>query len=177
MLRLFFSHAGAKVPRIILLIVLMALSAAAWADDSLYVQSQNSALLAEPRMDAEQLVRAGRGAELEQLERDGSWYKVRFQGTEGWVSYLTVADQPPMERQSVLGGDAPEIDNPRRRPSQVASAAAARGLTPKQRERLNERQGADYQALRRIEGIELRESELARFKQALRQGKKKPGDG
>ncbi|MCG5547595.1 SH3 domain-containing protein [Halorhodospira halochloris] len=164
---------GGLIAGLALLIALV--SGAAWAS-SLYVQSQQSAILAQPQMGAEELKQVERGTELEQLERDGSWFRVSHDGVEGWVSRLTVAGQPPMERQSVLDGDAPDIDNPRRRPSEVASAAAARGLTPEQRERLSDRTGADYQALRRIEEMSIDSDELARFNQALRQVTARQGE-
>lgn len=138
----------------------------AWAD-TLYVQSLRAAVLAEPRMGAEQLHQAERGDELEQLERAGTWYRVSFAGGEGWVSRLTVAGQPPMERRSALDGDAPDIQNPRRRPSEVASAAAARGLTPEERQRLSDREDADYQALQQIEQMQLDTDKQLRFSRFL----------
>ncbi len=146
----------------------MAWATPAAAEEALFVQSEQADVYVEANLDAEVLERVPRGTELERLEADGSWYRVRLEGEEGWVSRLAVAAQPPLERDSILDGEAPDVDDSRRRSSEVASAAAARGLTPEQRERLSDREMADYQALAELEGRAVEEDELRAFREALR---------
>ncbi|ABM62652.1 SH3 domain-containing protein [Halorhodospira halophila] len=146
----------------------LVLASAASGEDLLFVQSEQGEVYAEASLDAEVVRRVPRGTELEQLASEGVWYRVRHDGEEGWVSRLVVATQPPMERDSILDGEAPDIDDSRRRSSEVASAAAARGLTPEQRERLSDRDMADYRALAELEEQAVDEDELRAFREALR---------
>ena len=140
------------------------------AAETLYVQSDRAALLEEPSLGAEELAPLNRGEELESLARDGSWYRVRVDEREGWIARLVVGSQPPMERKSLLDGEDARMDNPRRRPSEVATAAAARGLTPEERERMNAPGVADYQGIEAMESLVIEASELREFGRPLTGG-------
>ncbi len=136
--------------------------------DPMYVQSERTALREEPFVGAEALEMLEQGTQVERLKQASGWYHVRHEGREGWLSRLTVSNRPPMDPQTIADGEqAREMNEARRRPSQVASAAAARGLTPEERERLSAREAADYAALERLEELRLTKEEIEAFEQEV----------
>ena len=141
---------------------------AAWADP-LYVQSGRAALLDSPSLGGGAVTELARGAELQIVERGDGWYRVRHGGEEGWISRLVVSAEPPMDRGSVFAGDADlDADNVRRRPSQIASAAAARGLAEEQRARARQHEMARYDLLEEIEAAVIAEGDVHAFHARLR---------
>ncbi len=137
--------------------------------ETLHVQTDRAALLEQPALGSTEVAPLSKGTTLESLERDGSWYRVEYGDREGWVSRLFVGAQPPMERSGILDDEEVDMDDPRRRPSEIATAAAARGLTPQERQRLSDAGVADYDSLERVEDLELDPGERRRFAEVLAQ--------
>lgn len=141
----------------------------AYALQTVYVQSEKAKILGAPAFGAEKVAEAAKGQELQVLEKKGRWYKVLSGDKSGWVAELVVGPTPPLGKVTVFTGEEKDIgQESRRRASQVTSAAAARGLTEEDRKRLGHKDVADYGALQKVEGINITDSELAGFREALR---------
>jgi len=133
-------------------IMAICLSAAvALAGDVVYVRSVKAKIMSEPRFDSEVKGSLHRGDRMDVIERAGSWYHVRSGDLDGWVSRLCLSENPPMKKVTVITGRTDTLQkSARRRVSAITSAAAARGLTEAGRERLNEENPPDYEALDKL---------------------------
>lgn len=146
---------------ILLLLMLLPVAGAA---ETLYVQSSRAQLREKPGLDAAVAAELKRGASLEVLEARDRWYRVRLDGSEGWVFRYLVADHPPLKRETVLGGEGPSIrEKARRRASSATTAGAARGLGTDDRRRASARNQADYSGLERLESLEIPEEAVSDF--------------
>ena len=153
----------------------LAIAASAAAAESVYIQSQRADLLDGPGLDHDTVAELERGAQVEVLERGSGWVRVRHSGGAGWVSGLLVDDKPPMERKSRLEGEREmNTEEVRTRPSQVASAAAARGLAEEVRARAREDQGARYDLLEQVESAGVDPATVRAFYDDLRGGRDRP---
>lgn len=154
----------------------IALGTAGSADaaESAYIQSQRADLLQGPGLDHGTVAELKRGAQVEVLERGSGWVRVRHSGREGWISGLLVGEEPPMERKSRLEGEREmNTEEVRTRPSQTASAAAARGLAEEVRARAREDQGARYDLLKQVESASADPATVRAFHNDLR-GRRQP---
>lgn len=149
--------------------VLLGTASTAVVAESLYIQSQRADLLRGPGFEHGAVGELERGNEVKSLGRRSGWVRVRHGGLEGWVSGLLVAEEPPMERKSRLEGEREmNTEEVRTRPSQVASAAAARGLAEEVRSRAREDQGARYDLLEQVESTGVDPSAVRTFHEDLR---------
>lgn len=143
--------------------LLAGLSSTALAE-TLYVQSLKAKLLAEPAFKARVVASVNKGAALNVLQYKGRWCQVSSGEHSGWVSRFVLADHPPLNKITVLGGEREIEQNARRRASAVTTAGAARGLSAEQRRR-GQVQGANYPALEKVEAIAISDEEAFRFLQ------------
>lgn len=129
---------------------------------TLYIKSIRASLLAEPRFGAKEIITLQRGDTAEQLEADGRWIKVATGSDTGWVSSLLIGPTPPLEKISVLNDNQENLDSgARRRASAFTSAAAARGLT--ERERVSSGYRLDSDAVNFMKSIQVSERDLEAF--------------
>lgn len=139
-------------------------------EKSLYVQSARAKLLASPNFKAAVVVSVEKGNSVKVMEQSGTWYKVKFNEQIGWVSRLVLSENPPIEKKSVLTGDVDEMKkNARRRASNSTTAAATRGL---QRDDLFNDDGegkSDFEALKKMESLQIKESDIWNFNQELQE--------
>lgn len=134
------------------------------AADPVFVHAQEAELREAPGFDAPVVTGLERGAEVERLARQGRWLRVRSGEREGWVFRFLTGPRPPMAKQSVLDESSPELgDQTRRRASEVTTAGAARGLTAEERRRLSRQGAADYEALDRLEGLDIPPEDVRAF--------------
>jgi uncharacterized protein YgiM (DUF1202 family) len=109
---------------------------------------------------------AKRGDILAVTETGKGWYKVEFGSITGWVNKLNVSKTPPMNKVSVIdkAGESIEL-KARRRSSAVTSAAAARGLSEKERKRKSSEENADFTGLRKLENLtrQIPEEDVEKF--------------
>lgn len=134
--------------------------------EQLYVQSQQAALLAEPRADAPVISRLSQGAALEVLESAPAWYKVRQAEQEGWVFRYFLAAHPPLNKVAPALTKSVDKEHARRRASAVVTAGATRGLTPQDRQRAHEMGIANYSSLARMKENAVDAEQVQRFVQA-----------
>ncbi len=145
-------------------VIMLALMAVAAAPEVVYVHSVKAVIMSGPSLKEKPVLTAARGDKLTVIEQSGRWYKVEAKGKTGWVSSLLVRPEPPMKRQSVFTDSEEDLSKgSRRRASAVTSAAAARGLTAEERQRLGYDARVDYAALEKIESVDISTRELSRF--------------
>ena len=136
------------------------------AELTLYIQSAKANLMAGPGFDSKLLNVLAKGEAVTLVKEQGRWTQVNYQGSNGWISKLLLASQPPLEKVSVLQGKEEKLENSARlRASTNVTAAATRGLRADEHARQNDSDKADYNELQEMEAVEVREAEVRRFHQ------------
>lgn len=140
--------------------------AAAQADTTYYVQSDNARVRAEPAFNAKVLASVEKGQKLVASSKEAGWVKVKVGDKEGYISALLLSTQPPLDKpNTVIKGDEPEIkQGVRRRASSFSSAAAARGLVDDEQKRDEKTEEAtDYKAVKKMESLSIPKEEVNSF--------------
>lgn len=146
------------------LIVAVSILSLAASYGNVYVQSRTAKILKDPSFKAEKVATVKRGDKLALLERHARWHKVSYDGKVGWISFMVVGRRPPMNRLSIRDSRRGDIRQyARRRASVVTATAAVRGLAEDDRRRLGNRGAVDFDALEKVEALEISDSELATF--------------
>lgn len=145
-----------------------AFAVSAAAQQSYYVQSITTPLLAKPAMNAEVLARLERGTELKDAIPQGRWIKVQYAGREAWVSALTTTTTPPRTLAEAPAGAEPVEEQPRtklrsRASAQPAIVAGVKGLVYEERARASSGERVDFTALASVEAIAVTPVELQVF--------------
>jgi len=86
------------------------------------VITQEAMIRKDKRFFAPALIRAPFGAALEESGREGDWFRVSYQGKEGWIHKSAVQEQK-FQLSSLAGGQAEEA-------SQDEVALAGKGFNP-----------------------------------------------
>ena len=153
---------------IFLVILSLALSGLAHAEEVVYVRSLKADIYSTPAFSAERLATVPKGTKLVKLEEQNRWFLVQHGKTSGWVAKLLVAANPPKNRDTAIKADSEIGDSARRRASAVATAGAARGLAADGRRRQSEDDTVDRNSLKFMEDVTLSEDEVKDFiKQGL----------
>jgi len=135
----------------------------------LYVHSVKAPLYQTPFIGSEKILELKKGTKVIGIEEKTNWYKVRYEGKDGWVYKLMVRKKPPLETKSLfarLKSIFRRIDvlreKSRRRPSSYTTTAAARGLRDR-RQRSADKYRLDYDAVEKIESVEISDAEALEF--------------
>ena len=137
---------------------------AAQADDFLYILSAKVHLLSEPSFESVQVENITKGEKVVQIDKNNNWFKVEYNGKQGWLSRLSVSPHPPTKKTSRLAqADESLVNDSRRRASVASTTAAVRGLKGDGRERLSASIATDYDALAEIERVTVRDQEVNNF--------------
>jgi hypothetical protein len=137
-------------------------AAAAFARDLLTVVQRETAIREEKRLLSKKVATVREGDQVAQIEADGSWLHVEFQGAEGWLPASAVSS----DRKVVLSGQA--VASGVRATEQ---SAGARGFNPEVEARHKRSRGdlpAAYRQVDRIQEQKFAEELIARF---VREGK------
>jgi len=149
-----------------LLFALAMLHFSAGAQQVMYVQSAKANLMAGPSFDSQLLGVLQKGESVTLVKEQGRWVQVTYQTSQGWMSKLLLAQQPPMDKVSVLKGKEEQLEtSARRRASTNATAAATRGLRSDDHDRMSDSSKPDYNELQEMEAIEVQEAEVRQFHQ------------
>jgi hypothetical protein len=105
---------------VILLALCLISSVAAAA--TVKVITQEAMIRKDKRFFSPPLVRAPFGAALQELGREGDWFRVNYQGKEGWIHKSAVQEQK-FQLSSLAGGQAEEA-------SRDEVALAGKGFNP-----------------------------------------------
>lgn len=131
--------------------------------ESLYVQSLKGDVMAQPAFNAAKVGSVQRGDQLMLLKRQGVWCQVKFDGKQGWMPKLLLAEQPPMKKVSVFTGNENVLKHKARvRASNVTTAGAARGLSSDRR-RVTAVKGANFSAVDQMEALQISEADALKF--------------
>lgn len=153
-----------KLLFVFLTVVLSLSYTQAYAENVMYVQSLKAKVMSQPSFKAKVLGEAGKGYKMTTLGRTGSWMKVQYYASEGYVSALLLSAQPPMQRMGLIKADEAELTHGvRRRASTYTSAAAARGLVQDDRRRMGRDEKTDYDGVLKLEAIAISEGEVIQF--------------
>ena len=123
--------------------------------ESLYVRSFRISLHEAPQHDSPKIASLKRGEQVKPLRKQKNWTMVRHQDREGWVNQLALSSKPPRKRVSLFKKEIDISSSARKRASTFTSAAAARGLMDSGREKLEIKGGPDFEAVARMEGVEV----------------------
>ncbi len=131
--------------------------------DTLYVRSYKIKLMSEPDHRSQKLLTLKRGNEVEKLNTRKNWVKIKFGNREGWVNKLGLSKNKPKKRVSLFKKKVDITSKARKRASTFTSAAAARGLMDSGKDKLEIKEGPDFIALAKMEGVEVDVNEAIDF--------------
>jgi hypothetical protein len=86
------------------------------------VITQDAVIRKDKRFFAPALVRAPFGASLQEMGKEGDWFRVSYQGKEGWI-HKSALEEQKFQLSSLAGGKAEEA-------SRDEVALAGKGFTP-----------------------------------------------
>jgi len=98
----------------------------------LYVASENARLKAQAKASSETLLVVPPGTQVEVLEEEGRWYKVRLpSGKEGWIYRGRLSEEPPVEEKEAggLGSLLAGASAKRMTADEAGTARSIRGLS------------------------------------------------
>jgi uncharacterized protein YgiM (DUF1202 family) len=140
-----------------------------FAQQTYYVQSLKARVMTTPSFKGKPLTKLGKGFKLTVLGKEGTWLKVKFGSSQGYLPALLLSPKPPLEKQGLIKGEEDVLQHGvRRRASTYTSAAAARGLTQDDRRRLSRDEKVDYESLEKIESVSVSPEEVTRFMEESR---------
>ena len=130
------------------------------------VITQEAVIRKDKRFFSPPVTRAPYGSVVQQLERQGDWLRVDYQGKQGWVHISAVQEQK-FQPSSLVGGQAREA-------SQDEVALAGKGFTPEVEKAFREKNPKmRYDLVDRIQSYNIDEAKLQAF---IRAGNlKEPG--
>ena len=134
------------------------------AESVYYVQSVNARIWIGTSFVSKVIGEVGKGQMLVSTGREGRWVKVKYNGKEGYVPFLLLSTHPPIKRTEIIKAEDSDIkQGVRRRASSFTVAAAARGLTKETRERGEIDEGANFNALNKMESLAITDEEITQF--------------
>lgn len=143
-------------------ILIILLPASSYCFD-LYVHSVKAPLYEAPSIGSTRLMELEKGQKIIGIKEKAGWYEVKYRSIRGWIYKLMARKTPPLDKRDVYGKQIEELSNrARRRPSAFTTTAAARGLKEKRRRFANKYQ-LDYDALEKMESIEIGDKEAFEF--------------
>ena len=147
------------------IILLASVASGAQASEFLYILSAKAKLLAHPSFKAETVQNVTKGEKVKELAKNNNWFQVEYKGKVGWLSRLSVSPNPPMKRVSLLAKNNTEdlANESRRRASSLSTTAAVRGLRTNDRARVSDGTISNYDALARMESINVSDDEVSQF--------------
>lgn len=104
------------------------------ADETVYVQSAQTNLKSEPKVDSANVKPLKRGDALTVIKKEGIWYQAKSGDKTGWVSKMFVNTHAPVGA-SDLSKQGDLAKTSRRRSSEYGVTAATRGLSAGNRTR------------------------------------------
>jgi len=127
---------------------------------SVQVITQDAVIRKDKRFFAPALGRAPFGASLQELGREGDWFRVSYQGKEGWIHKSALQEQK-FQFSSLAGGKAEEA-------SRDEVALAGKGFTPEVENAFREKNTKmRYDFVNQVQAYRVDEQRLQAF---LREG-------
>lgn len=150
--------------KFILVLISMLLPMGVFAAEKVYVQSVRANVLSGPAFSAQVVSVAPKGSEMNAAFVSGNWYRVSYNGKNGWVSKYQVSKNPPMKQISFFDriGNYFNQDDARRRASRTTVVGAVRGLS-EDGENSDQMEAVDYKALEKMNNMSVDEQVVLRF--------------
>jgi len=126
---------------------------------SIKVITQEAVIRKDKRFFAPAVVRAPYGAVLEESRREGDWFRVSYQGKQGWVHVSAVQEQK-FDLSSLAGGRARDT-------SQEEIALAGKGFTPEVEKAFRDKNPKmRYDLVNQVQSYKVDEQKLQAFLKA-----------
>ena len=139
---------------VILLALCLISSVAAAA--TVKVITQEAMIRTDKRFFSPGLVRAPFGAALQELGREGDWFRVNYQGKEGWIHKSAVQEQK-FQLSSLAGGQAEEA-------SRDEVALAGKGFNPEVEKAFRDKNPKmRYDLVNQVQAYRVEEQKLQAF--------------
>jgi hypothetical protein len=139
---------------VILLALCLISSVAAAA--TVKVITQEAMIRTDKRFFSPALVRAPFGAALQELGREGDWFRVNYQGKEGWIHKSAVQEQK-FQLSSLAGGQAEEA-------SRDEVALAGKGFNPEVEKAFRDKNPKmRYDLVNQVQAYRVEEQKLQAF--------------
>jgi Bacterial SH3 domain len=123
------------------------------------VITQEAMIRTDKRFFSPALVRAPFGAALQELGREGDWFRVNYQGKEGWIHKSAVQEQK-FQLSSLAGGQAEEA-------SRDEVALAGKGFNPEVEKAFRDKNPKmRYDLVNQVQAYRVEEQKLQAFIQA-----------
>ncbi len=145
------------------IILLFLFPAVPGISETMYVRSYQIKLMEAPNHRSRGMLTLKRGNEVQKLDTQGNWVKVRFARMEGWVNKLSLSKKSPEKRVSLFSKKVDISSKARKRASTFTSAAAARGLMDSGKDKIVIKKGPDFVALAKMEGVEVDVNQAIEF--------------
>jgi hypothetical protein len=142
--------------RIWVWVLALCLISSAAAAATMKVITQDAVIRKDKRFFAPALVRAPFGATLQELGKEGDWFRVSYQGKEGWIHKSALQEQK-FQLSSLAGGKAEET-------SRDEVALAGKGFTPEVEKAFREKNPKmRYDLVNQVQSYQVDEPKLQAF--------------
>jgi hypothetical protein len=142
--------------KILVWVLALCLIASAAAAATVKVITQDAVIRKDKRFFAPVLVRAPLGASLQELGKEGDWFRVSYQGKEGWIHKSALQEQK-FQLSSLAGGKAEEA-------SRDEVALAGKGFTPEVEKAFREKNPKmRYDLVNQVQAYQVDEQRLQAF--------------
>lgn len=146
--------------------LLVAPTQGATAAETYFVQPETAKILARPSFDAAVVGTVSTGYRFSPSGQKGRWFKLSFQGKEGYIAQSQVSSSEPLKRTpaGVAAATTTKLKSSRERASAGSVAVAGvKGLTYEDRTRASARERVNYEALEKMESLKVRPEEQKAF--------------
>jgi hypothetical protein len=123
------------------------------------VITQDAVIRKDKRFFAPALVRAPFGTPLQELGKEGDWFRVSYQGKEGWI-HKSALEEQKFQLSSLAGGKAEEA-------SRDEVALAGKGFTPEVEKAFREKNPKmKYDLVDQVQAYQVNDQSLQAFLRA-----------
>lgn len=134
------------------------------AEETLYVQPYRAKIFMKPSITSEVLGSVDSGFQFAPSGNEGRWVKLFFKSKLGYIPAAQTAKSPPLGKSFVQGAEvAPKLSIRSRTSSAPAVVAGMKGLTYEDRARITQGERSDFEALDKVNLLEITPDELSLF--------------
>ncbi len=133
------------------------------AGETVYVSSKQTPVYQRASLSSGLMTVLQKNDEVEVLDRQGVWLRVRASVITGWVSRYSVSASKPFSQKVSIFSMLKNFfrsDNKRARLTLVSTAGGVRGLTDEESDAIGT---TDFAAVKIMESIELSDTEIDKF--------------
>ena len=139
-------------------------AAAAFAEESLFIQPFRAKVYAKPTITAEVLGTVDSGFQFDSAGNEGRWVKLLFKGKLGFIPAVQAAKNPPLGKSVIkVEESAPKLSARSRASASTAVVAGVKGLTYEDRARISQGERSDFEALDKVDSLKISPEELKQF--------------